>query len=144
MEKRYEHIVNKYHHRFLEERFKDMDINRSEAPYLKVISKYGSIKMNELINKFFFHKSHTTRVVKSLVNQGYILKDVDPEDKRGYILTITEKGKNKASKITKVLNDWENLMDSFLTKDEKEFIDNLHKKIYEQLRVYFKEEREDD
>ncbi|MFA7076137.1 MAG: MarR family transcriptional regulator [Candidatus Izemoplasmatales bacterium] len=144
MEKRYDHIVSKYHHRFLEERFKDLKINRSEAPYLKVIYKYGEIKMNDLIAKFFFHKSHTTRVIKKLVNDGFVEKKVDPEDKRGCILTITEKGNLLSEKIIKAMDEWEDLIDSFLEKEEKEFIQTLQKKLYDKLRAYFKEDEVDE
>ncbi|MGD9761769.1 MAG: MarR family winged helix-turn-helix transcriptional regulator [Candidatus Izemoplasmatales bacterium] len=144
MEKRYDHMVSKYHHRFLEERFKDLAINRSEAPYLKIIYKSETIKMNDLIAKFFFHKSHTTRVIKSLVSDGYVLKAVDPEDKRGYILTISDKGKTIGKKISKVMDEWEELMDSFLEKEEIEYLQNIQKKIYDKLRDYFQEEDTND
>ena len=144
MEKRYDHMVSKYHHRFLEERLKDLSINRSEAPYIKVIYKSETIKMNDLIAKFFFHKSHTTRVIKSLVSDGYVSKKVDPEDKRGYILTITDKGKVIGKKIIKALDEWDELMDSFLEKEEVEYLQKIQKKIYDKLREYFQEEDAND
>lgn len=139
MDKKYDHMISKYQHRFLEQRLKELPINRSEAPYLKVIYRSGEIKMNDLIAKFFFHKSHTTRVIKSLVEDDYVIKTVDPEDKRGFVLSITDKGKAVALKIIKVLDEWDNLMDSFLEKDEKEFLLNLQKKVYEKLLDYFEE-----
>ena len=144
MDRKYDHMISKYHHRFLEERFKDLAISRSEAPYLKIIYKSGQIKMNDLIQKFFFHKSHTTRAIKALVNDGYVLKTIDPDDKRSYILSITDKGKISAEKIIKVLDEWEELMDSFLEKEEMEFISTLHRKIYDKLRIYFGEDELDD
>ena len=144
MEKRYDHMISKYHHRFLEERFRSLKINRSEAPYLKIIYISKEIKMNDLIAQFFFHKSHTTRVIKSLVNDGYVDKVIDPEDKRGYILSITEKGKKVALTIIDVLDEWDHLMNSFLDKKEKEFLADIHKKIYTKLREYFQEDAVDD
>ncbi|MDY0023802.1 MAG: MarR family transcriptional regulator [Candidatus Izemoplasmatales bacterium] len=142
MDKRYDHMISKYQHRFLEERFKDLAINRSEAPYLKIIYTQKEIKMNDLIAKFFFHKSHTTRVIKSLVSDGYVNKTIDPLDKRSFVLSITESGKVIAEKIIKVLDEWENLMNSFLEKEEKEYLLNLQKKVYEKLRIYFKEDED--
>jgi DNA-binding MarR family transcriptional regulator len=139
MDRRYNHMISKYHHRFLEERFKNLVINRSEAPYLKIIYLNERIKMNDLIAKFFFHKSHTTRAIKSLVSDGYVLKTIDSDDKRSYILEITEKGKSVGEQIIKVLDEWEELMDSFLEKEEKEYIQVLQKKIYDKLKDYFQE-----
>ena len=144
MDKKYDHMIAKYQHRFIEQGLKDLPVNRSEAPYLKVIYKNEQIKMNDLIAKFFFHKSHTTRVIKSLVSDGYVIKTVDPEDKRGFVLSITEKGKAVALKIIKVLDEWDNLMDSYLEKEEKEYLFNLQKKVYEKLQEYFKENETND
>ncbi|PKK95075.1 MAG: hypothetical protein CVV60_03110 [Tenericutes bacterium HGW-Tenericutes-5] len=139
MDKKYDHMIGKYQHRFLEQRLKELPISRSEAPYLKVIYKNEQIKMNDLIAKFFFHKSHTTRVIKSLVADGYVIKTVDPDDKRGFVLSITDKGKAVALKIIKVLDEWDNLMESFLEKEEIDYLFNLQKKVYEKLQDYFKE-----
>ncbi len=144
MERKYDHMINKYHHRYLEERFKDITVNRSEAPYLRVIYKYGEIKMNDLIAKFFFHKSHTTRAIKNLVSDGYVDKLKDTEDLRGYVLTITDKGREVAEKIVKILDGWDQLMSSFLEEDEKEFIEKISQKIYIKLREYFKEDIDND
>ncbi|MDY0139097.1 MAG: MarR family transcriptional regulator [Candidatus Izemoplasmatales bacterium] len=144
MDRKYDHMISKYHHRFLDERLKDLDINRSEAPYIKIIYKSNQIKMNDLISRFFFHKSHTTRVIKALVSQGYIEKRVDPDDKRGYILEITESGKIIAEKIIKALDEWEALMDSFLEDEEEEFLLHIRKKIYDKLRNYYKEDEQNE
>ncbi len=143
MNRKYDYMILKYHHRFLEEKFKGLSINRSEAPFLKTIYKRGTIKMNDLIATLFFHKSHTTRSINRLVQDGYVTKDKDPEDLRGYILSITDKGASLAKKIIKILDEWEELMDSFLEKEEQEFLFNLNKKVYDKLRIYFNEEEQD-
>lgn len=143
MERKYEYLIGKYQRRFLEEKFRDYKINRSEAPYLKVIYLHGTMRMNDLIQKLFFHKSHTTRVINSLVNDGYVDKTVDPDDKRGYILSITDKGKIIAQKIVEVLDEWDKLMESFLEKEEIDFLLKMQKKAYERLKIYFQEGDED-
>ncbi|MDD3712170.1 MAG: MarR family transcriptional regulator [Candidatus Izemoplasmatales bacterium] len=143
MEKRYDHMISKYQHRFLEERLKNLEINRSEAPYLKTIYTHDSMKMNDLIAKFFFHKSHSTRAIKSLVAQGYIVKTVDEEDKRAFVLSITDKGRIVAGKIVKILAEWNELMESFLEKEELEFMNAIQKKVYDKLRNYYQEEEID-
>jgi DNA-binding MarR family transcriptional regulator len=79
-----------------------------------------------------------------LVNDGYVDKVIDPEDKRGYILSITEKGKKVALTIIDVLDEWDQLMNSFLEQNEKEFLSEIHKKVYLKLREYFQEESIDE
>jgi len=143
MDRKFDYMISKYHHRFLEEKLKDLTINRSEAPFIKIIYKHGTIKMNDLIANLFFHKSHATRSINKLVADGYVVKSKDPEDLRGYLLSITDKGSQVAKKIIRVLDEWEELMDGFLEKDEKEFLFNLNKKVYDKLRKYFNEEEQD-
>ena len=140
MDKRFDYRIARFQHRFYEMQFKELGINRSEGPYLKMINKYQLIKMNELISKFYFHKSHSTRVIQSLVGSGLVVKEIDPEDKRGYILSITEAGKAKALKIEEVFAMWEKLVDSFINQEEKACLAQLFEKVYQGLEDYFKEE----
>ncbi len=136
----YDHLINKFYHRFLEERFKDLEISRAEAPYLHKISRLENVKMNDLIGSLPFHKSHTTRAINNLVKDGMILKETNPEDKRAYVLSITDKGKLAAEKVKRILTEWENLIDEVISDEEREVILNINKKIYHMLLNYFDEE----
>ena len=137
---KYDYMIDKYQHRFFDERFGEMEISRVEARYLHIISKAGKIKMNDLIGKLPFHKSHTTRTVNQLVEDGYLLKEINPEDKRGYILSVTQKGKDIKQTVTKIFTDWEDLIDTVITEEEKHVLANLTEKIYHLLREYYGEE----
>lgn len=136
----YDHLVDKYHHRFLSDRMKALGISRAEAPYLGRIAKAGTIKMNTLITELPFHKSHSTRAISQMVEDGLILKEVNPEDKRGYYLSITEKGKIKAEKVKQIFTDWEELVATVITDEERKVIQNITKKIYHLLLDYYGEE----
>lgn len=136
----YDHMINKYRHRFLDERFKELEVSRAEAPYLMRISREGKIKMNTLISELPFHKSHTTRAINQLVKDGLIIKETNPEDKRAYVLSVTERGKLVGEKVKSIFNDWDDLLNTVITDEEKEVLKNLTKKIYHLLRNYYNEE----
>ncbi len=136
----YDHMVNKFHHRFLSERFKDMEITRAETPYLLRIFKAGKIKMNTLISEVPFHKSHSTRAINQMVKDGLLIKEINPEDKRGYYLSITEKGRILGEKVKKIFSDWEELVGQAITEEDKRVIDNITRKIYYVLLDYYNEE----
>lgn len=137
---KYDHQISKYRHRFFEEKFKDMNINFPEGPYLVKIYEAKIIKMNQLNSMFQFHKSHSTRAIQHLTDHGFILKETDPEDQRGYVLSITEKGKELAIKVVQVINEWETLITSVITEEEKAVIDRIQVKIYNKVVEYFGED----
>jgi MarR family transcriptional regulator for hemolysin len=134
-----ERYINKYHHRFLEKRFKDLNIGRAEAPYIKMINHSSPIKMNTLISNVVFHKSHTTRAINQMVEDGLITKEKDPEDMRSYIITITKKGREVALKVHQILEEWEDLINSALTQEERELLEVMREKVYIKLKDYFEE-----
>ncbi len=136
----YDYMINKYYYRFLNDRFKKLDITRAEAPYLHKISKAGKMKMNDLIAELPFHKSHSTRAINRLVKDGFIIKEINPDDRRGYLLSLTEKGKAMKEKVNKIFIDWNELIDSVITDEESKVLNNLNKKKYHLLRKYYNEE----
>ncbi|QWC00463.1 MarR family transcriptional regulator [Mycoplasmatota bacterium] len=144
MNNKYERMVNKYHHKFLEKKFKELNIGRAEAPYIKMINYHSPIKMNALISKVVFHKSHTTRAVNQMVKDGLVEKVKDPDDGRSYIISITEKGKEVAEKVLSILEDWENLVNSALNEEERKTLEVMREKVYFKLKEHFEEDDNDE
>lgn len=137
----YDHANNRYQRRFLEERFKNLEISRAEAPYLvKIKIAGGHMKMNDLVCEVFFHKSHTTRAINRLLEDGFIIKEKNPEDQRGYILSLTEKGLETANKVESIFVEWDKLINTVITDEEREMLKNITIRIYHLLREYYDEE----
>jgi len=144
MNNRYEHLLNKYRHRFIDEKIKDIDVNFPEGPYLIRIDKEKKIKMNTLKNSIPFHKSHLTRAINRLVEKGLIRKDTDPEDQRGFIVSITDEGERIASKAISVFDEWEQLVRSVITEEEQNTLSRIQEKMVRKVAEYFKEELPDE
>ncbi|XMB72709.1 MarR family transcriptional regulator [Mycoplasmatota bacterium WC30] len=137
----YDHAINKYRHRFLDERIKDLAISRADAPFLHKIVKAGNqIKMNDLIELTFYHKSHATRSINRMVEDGLIIKETNPEDLRGYVLSATGKGKEVDKQLKQIFEDWDNLVNQVITDEEREILSDITKRIYHQLKKYYHEE----
>ncbi|MCF7923793.1 MAG: MarR family transcriptional regulator [Candidatus Izimaplasma sp.] len=140
MNNKNERMINKYHYKFLEDKFKDLELGRAEAPYLKMIDAHSPIKMNSLITKVVFHKSHTTRAINQMEKDGLIKKQKDLNDLRSYILSITEKGKKIAKQVNQILQEWDDLVNSALSNEEIKQLDNIREKVYLKLKDYFEED----
>jgi DNA-binding MarR family transcriptional regulator len=140
MDQKHEKMINKYHHKFLEQRLRELNIGRAEAPYIKLIYHESPIKMNQLISNVVFHKSHTTRAINQMVKDGLITKEKDSEDKRSYIITITDKGIQVAKSVKQILKDWDHLINSALSEEEQKSLEMMREKVFNKLKEHFEEE----
>ena len=140
MPSEYDHQIARYRHKFLEKKYSACGLQKPDGFYLVMIAKFRSLKLSRLIQEAPFHKAHATRTINRLVTQGCIDKTGDPEDRRGYVVSITEKGEKTAMMVEEFHREWQKLMDTPLSETELEAFTKLKQKILDYLRVYFKEE----
>lgn len=141
MNNQYEHLIKKYFFRFIDERLSPIGVSGPLGFYLVEIKKHDKIKMNQLVDLTPYHKSHSTRIVSRLFDMNLINKETDPEDMRGYILSITEKGRETAILVEKAHEDWDKLESQALTKDEIIILNKLNEKTYLFLKKHFEEDK---
>jgi DNA-binding MarR family transcriptional regulator len=139
----YDHAINMYHHRFISEGLKDLEVSRVESRYLVKISfAEGKCLLNDIVEESVYHKSQATRAINKLVEEGYVIKQKNPDDKRGYFVSLTDKGKKVAERVKKVLDGWEDLVNQVITDDDRKYLENLTLRIYKLLKNYYGEEDE--
>lgn len=105
-----------------------------------MIARFQSLKLSRLIRESPFHKSHATRTINRLVNQGFITKTIDPEDHRGYVVSATSKGKTTAQRVEAFHREWQDLMEAPLSETELETVSKIKEKVLAYLENHFKEE----
>ena len=109
-----------------------MGLKRTHGQFLKTIYDNEGLSLKELSNEMYVDKSLTTRVIKSLIDNGFV-NNMNNES-REYRLYLTDKGNDAVSKIEKIVNDaWDELL-SELTDDEMETLTRIHMKINEKLK----------
>ena len=109
-----------------------MGLKRTHGQFLKTIYDHEGLSLKELSNEMYVDKSLTTRVIKSLIDNGFVINMNN--ESREYRLYLTDKGNDAVSKIKKIVNDaWDELL-SELTDDEMETLTRIHMKINEKLK----------
>ena len=109
-----------------------MGLKRTHGQFLKTIYDNEGLSLKELSNEMYVDKSLTTRVIKSLIDNGFVINMNN--ESREYRLYLTDKGNDAVSKIEKIVNDaWDELL-SELTDDEMETVTRIHMKINEKLK----------
>ncbi len=71
---------------------RDHDISSAEYPILITLNKKDGITQEELALQFDMDKSAIARVVKSLLDKGFIEREKDEEDRRCNRIYLTKKG----------------------------------------------------
>lgn len=81
----------------------------------------------------YFHldKGTIARTVKKMEDAGYVYKYVDPDNRRAFRLTLTEKGYQVAPEIITIDQDWKQAVCISLTEKEQETLHTLLRKIAE-------------
>ena len=61
----------------------------------------------DLVNMFGQSKGNIAKTLKKLEDQGFIRREVNPENRRKYMLNTTEKGNNLVPEYRKISKEWE-------------------------------------
>ena len=99
------------------------------ATYLISICKNPGITQDQLAKRIFVDKSNVARQVSFLEESGFIERRVSPCDRRVMQLYPTQKAEEVLPLVRKSFRDWEELVASDLTTEEKELIISLLEKM---------------
>lgn len=126
--------------KFITERIKDTGLTESQAIFLFHLDVKNGISLKELTELLCVHKSLTTRMVKILINGGFIVNE--SESGKEYSVVLTEKGA-KAKTITEsAFDELFKLIMKCLTEEEVEIFYNLAMKVRDRVIELSEEEQQ--
>ena len=110
------------------------DFNRGEFPLLfKLIKKGDGITQKEICEMLYISKSTTSKIIKRLVEKGYLRKEKDPEDKRASRIFLTDKKEEIEDLIKEIDQKAENKMLEGFDEEEREELRNYLERILDNL-----------
>ena len=89
---------------------------------LKQISENNGCSQVEIANSTVKDAPTTTRIIDQLTNKKLVIKQLDPEDRRKYMVFVTEKGKLLIERLWPVVREYRQIAIRNFTPDEQ---DNL-------------------
>ncbi len=122
-------IIHRTRMMYLNNELKRFNVTASQFIYLIGLYKKEGQTQEDLANHFFIDKGTVARGVKKLEDNGFICRRMDPENRRRYLLYLTEDGMALMPDIINIIKDWENSINEDLSKAEKERINQLLKKL---------------
>lgn len=117
----------------LNSKLQDVSIRGGQYDFLYVISQKEGITQKELSEELYVDKSTTAKAVKSLISQGYVVKESLSQDKRFVQLYLTEQGKKIKPQIQKTFLELIEISTSNLSDEEAEQAGILLKSILDGL-----------
>ncbi|MEG1311686.1 MAG: MarR family transcriptional regulator [Romboutsia sp.] len=114
---------------FITKELCSLGIGSGQFMFLLELYRQDGRSQEELSEILNIDKGTTARAIKKLEEQGFLIRVKDEMDKRAYKLYLTEKGKSVKERIYDVLEQWEDMITTRLSNEEKEIMKMLLKKI---------------
>lgn len=123
-----------YYHTSLSE----LGITTGQYLYVVSICENEGVSQEKLGEIIGINKSTTAKVISQLIEEGYVSRQQDPEDKRGYKVYPTEKAKKLYPMIIQVLDQWNELLMDGFSQEEQKTLFHLMSRVEENARKHCK------
>jgi len=110
---------------------KKYNIGIGQIYFLKKLRDKDGMNQEHLAESLNFSKATSTRAIKKLELEGYIIRKKDNIDKRAYNVFITKKGKKLMNIFRNISSDWTDILLTGFKENEKELFINFLKKTIE-------------
>lgn len=118
------HNISKNQMKYLNSHISELNLGH-EMRYIMAIYDNQGISQDDLAVMFGQSKASIAKSLKKLEDKGYITREVNPQNRRKYMLKTTSKASELVPKIRQISKDWEKEVG--ITEDDHE----LRKRIKE-------------
>ena len=110
------------------------DLSRDEWRVLAALAELGSMKTTALIPHTMLDKMQVSRAVTRMEREGLIAREDDPQDGRGYIVSVLPKGKAVYRRIVPMVHARERFLLEGLEENERAAFIGALEKVLERAR----------
>ncbi|GAA0358928.1 MarR family winged helix-turn-helix transcriptional regulator [Bacillus horti] len=111
---------------YLNRELKEYDIQSSEYIFLVNLYERDGVSQEKLSESLYIDKAATARAIQRLEKLEYVSRRRDEKDKRAYVVTLTEKGRDVQNVIKEKLGYWTKTLTCELTDAEhQEMLKNI-------------------
>ena len=100
------HNMSKNQMKYLNSRIDELNLGH-EMRFIMMIYDNPNISQDDLVSISGNSKASIAKTLKKLEDADYIKREVNPENRRKYMLKTTEKGDEIVPKIRQISRDWE-------------------------------------
>lgn len=100
------HNISKNQIKYLKSRIEEYDLGR-EIRYVMMVYDNPGCSQDDLVNIYGESKANVAKVLRKLEDEGLIKREVDPDNRRKYMLMATSKAEELVPKVRQISKDWE-------------------------------------
>ena len=100
------HNISLNQQKYMKSKINDFDFDHNMR-YIIFIYDNPNCSQEDIVNMFGQSKGNIAKVLRKLEDKGYIKRQINPENRRKYMLNTTEKGSEIVPKIRQISKDWE-------------------------------------
>lgn len=116
------HNISLNQQKYIKSKFKDLNLGH-DVRYIMFIYDNPNCSQEDLVNMFSQSKGNIAKVLKNLEDLGFIKRQINPENRRKYMLNTTEKGNKLVPKYRKISREWEKEVG--ITDSDEELIERI-------------------
>ena len=102
--------IERRHKRFMSNALEQKGVTGVSYSYVISIKRNPGLNQDILANIHGVDKSRVARIVRDLEDSGYVSRELSPDNRRQYMLFLTESGENLYELIMEKNTEWEALM----------------------------------
>jgi len=111
------HNISLNQQKYMKSKFKELDLGH-DVRYIMFIYDNPNCSQEDVVNMFGQSKGNIAKTLRKLEDKGFIRREVNPENRRKYMLNTTEKGRNLVPEYRRISKEWE--MEVGITEDDIE------------------------
>ena len=100
------HNISKNQIKYLNSRISNLNLGR-EVRYIMMVYDNPCCSQDDIVNLYGESKANIAKALKKLETEGYIKREVNPDNRRKYMLKTTHKADELVPKIRQISRDWE-------------------------------------
>jgi DNA-binding MarR family transcriptional regulator len=115
---------------------------QGQAGILNTLLKEDRLNQKELSSRCHMDTTTMSRNIDNLEKMGLLKREMNPESRRSVIICLTEKGREKASAIHEMFNQFESILRKDISEEDMEIFRRILTKICENLEENIPQENQ--
>ncbi|MBC3889004.1 MarR family transcriptional regulator [Acetobacterium paludosum] len=99
-------IIERSCRTFSERRLKKYDLGFSEQLVLMYVSAHDEVNQEKIARNYMIDKGAIAKTSVKLEKKGFITRIQNPDNKREYLVSLTQDGQNIIKHMNEILIDW--------------------------------------
>ena len=111
-----------------------IELSPGQAGILFLLNRQDAMKMSEMSGVLEIDNSAITRLVDKLEAAGFVERGMNPQDRRQYLISITEAGRKEMQKMKAVANQTNEIIRQGFSDTEIESFVRVMKSFHEKFK----------